>query len=373
MTTPPSPPAIRHLYFHIPFCAKLCPYCSFYVDTHFKNKSRRFLDALLREVKMQCAEIEIRPETIYLGGGTPSALSISELDFLLNCLRDFVAPANDIEWTIEVNPATVSPQKARLLRNAGVSRASIGAQSWDESVLKTLGRIHTVAQAERTFATLRDAGFENINLDLMFAVPGQTAAQWLATLEKSIALKPEHISAYCLTYEEDTAFFERLRTGEFLKDDDRDADMFEIAINELEAAGFAHYEISNYARPGCESRHNLAYWSGADYLGFGPSAFSTCGGRRWQNVADTAAYTARILAGEPAVYFEEQLAATTRLGERIAFSLRTDRGVSRSELTPWQREVAEFEALGLLQADADRVVLTRKGKLLADAVAEVFV
>ena len=363
----------RHLYFHVPFCAKLCPYCSFYVDTHFKNKTQRFLDALLLEVEMQSAQFAIKPHTIYVGGGTPSALSISQLDYFLNRLRDSIDLTDLNEWTVEINPATVSLEKAKLLRTLGVNRISMGVQSWDEAILKTLGRIHTTQQAEHTFHILRDAGFDNISIDLMFAVPGQTRGQWGHSLEKSIALRPEHISAYCLTYEEDTAFFEKLKAREFSQDENWDADLFELAMDRLGAAGYAHYEISNYAQPGRESQHNLAYWQGADYLGFGPSAFSTCGGRRWQNVPDSAAYTDHMLAGESAISFEEQLSPSTKLGEKIAFSLRTNRGVSRGELDPWQKEVAEFHALGLLHTDADRVVLTRKGKLLADSVAEAFV
>src|SRR5262249_41173722 len=163
--------------------------------------------------------------------------------------------------------------------------------SWDDALLQTLGRVHTAPQAEETFHILREAGFENLNIDLMFAVPGQTLAQWRQTLEKTIALRPEHVSSYCPTYEEDTDYFRKLTGGEFRQDDERDAQLFELTMDTLTGAGFAHYEISNYARPGHESRHNQAYWLGADYLGFGPSAFSTRGLHRWQNIPDTAGYT----------------------------------------------------------------------------------
>ncbi len=364
---------IHHLYFHIPFCAKLCPYCSFYVDTHFKNKSPRFLDAILREVKKQGALFAIKPRTIYFGGGTPSSLSLSQLELLLTRLREKLDLSELAEWTFEINPATVSLEKAKLLRALGVNRISMGVQSWDGAILKTLGRIHSAEQAERTFDILREAGFGNISLDLMFAVPGQTRESWCATLDKTIALAPEHISAYCLTYEEDTAFFEKLNAQEFSQDENLDADLFEHAMDTLGAAGFEQYEISNYARPGRESLHNLAYWDGADYLGFGPSAFSTVGEHRWQNIADTAAYTDRTLADTTTVSFEETVKPATRTGERIAFSLRTNRGVALETLAPWQREVEEFRALGFLKNDGDRVVLTRRGKLMADSVAEIFV
>ena len=364
---------IRHLYFHIPFCPKLCPYCCFYVETGARNKTTAFLDALLREVADASERFALRPETIYFGGGTPSALTVEQLDHLLAGLRSHLDLSALKEWTFEVNPATVRPEKARLLHAAGVTRISLGVQSWDDALLQTLGRVHDAAQAENTYAILRAAGFENINIDLMFAVPGQTPAQWAATLAKTLALQPEHVSSYCLTYEQDTAYFRQLQLGTFKQDDDRDADLFEATMDTLSAAGFAQYEISNYARPGRESAHNYAYWRGADYLGFGPSAFSTVGLRRWQALPDTAAYTRRILAGESVEHFVEELSPTTRTGEIAAFAIRTREGLAASDLAPWAEPLREFHQLGFLEHRGDRVVLTRRGKLMADAVAEAFV
>lgn len=364
--------AIRHLYFHIPFCPKLCPYCCFYVETGAKNKTTAFLDALLREVDEAKAAHQLKPETIYFGGGTPSALTTEQLDYLLTGLRTRLDLSDLREWTFEVNPATVRAEKAKVLHDAGVSRISLGVQSWDDALLKTLGRVHNAAQAEKTFAVLRDAGFDNINIDLMFAVPAQTVEQWRDTLARTIALQPEHVSSYCLTYEEDTAYFRQLQLGTFRQDDDRDADLFELTIDTLNGAGFDHYEISNYARPGFESVHNFAYWRGIDYLGFGPSAFSTVGLRRWQAIPDTAEYTRRILAGESVVSFTEELAPATRAGEIAAFAVRTREGIATSELARWP-EIQEFRDLGFLEERGSRTVLTRRGKLMADAVAEAFV
>jgi oxygen-independent coproporphyrinogen III oxidase len=253
---------IRHLYFHIPFCPKLCPYCSFYVEVGSRNKTTAFLDALLAHVERAGTEYQILPETIYFGGGTPSALLVDQLDYLLRGLRDRLDLSALQEWTFEVNPATVRPEKARLLRGHGVSRISLGVQSWDDTLLKTLGRVHSAAQAEKTFHVLREAGFDNVSIDLMFAVPGQTTEQWRATLDKTIALGPEHVSSYCLTYEEDTEYFRKLTGGSFQQDDERDAQLFEDTMDRLAAGGYAQYEISNYARPGRESRHNRAYWLG---------------------------------------------------------------------------------------------------------------
>lgn len=364
---------IRHLYFHIPFCPKLCPYCSFYVETGAKNKTTRFLDALLREVEAARDVHELQPETIYFGGGTPSALTCEQLEYLLGGLRERLDLRALREWTFEVNPATVRADKARVLREAGVSRISLGVQSWDNGLLKTLGRIHDADKAVKTYDVLRAAGFTNINIDLMFAVPGQTLDQWRASLDRTIALGPEHVSSYCLTYEEDTEYFRQLQLGTFRQDDDRDADLFEMTIDMLTTAGFGHYEISNYARPGFESIHNFAYWRGADYLGFGPSAFSTVGLQRWQNVPNSAAYMDRVLSGECATGFTEDLTAETRTGEIAAFAVRTREGIATNALDRWSKEMREFHELGFLEERGDRTILTRRGKLMADSVAEAFV
>jgi oxygen-independent coproporphyrinogen-3 oxidase len=371
--------AIRHLYFHIPFCPKLCPYCSFYVEVGAKNKNRDFLDALLREVERAGESHALRPETIYFGGGTPTSLLTGQLAHLLGGLRERLDLSVLREWTVEANPATVREDKARLLREMGITRVSLGVQSWDDALLKTLGRVHTAAQAEHTYEVLRASGIPAINLDLMFAVPGQRPSQWRATLAKTLALRPDHISSYCLTYEEDTAYFQKLAHGDFRQDEERDAQLFEETMDTLTAGGFAQYEISNYARhdPGPpevrESQHNRAYWLGADYLGFGPGAFSTVGLSRWENVRDTAAYTRGILGGAPAFGVREELSAATRAGEIAAFRIRMAEGIPRPELAPWSAAIAEFERIGLLHETSGTLRLTRRGKLLADSVAEAFV
>ncbi len=365
--------AVDHLYVHIPFCPKVCPYCSFYKEASDRNKTQRFLDAVLAEVDLRQQSMEVRPQTIFFGGGTPSALSTPQLDYLLSGLRQRLDLSALREWTLEMNPATVSLEKAQLLRQLGVNRISMGVQSWDEGLLKVLGRVHNGAQAERSYEILREAGFDNVNLDLMFAVPTQTRAQWQASLEKTVKLGPEHISAYCLTYEEDTAFFARFVRGEFTQDSAWDADLFESTMETLGAAGFEQYEISNYARPGRECLHNLAYWLGADYLGLGPSAFSTIGQSRWENVADTVAYCERIEAGRPSSSFTEELSGGTRQSERIAFGFRTNRGVPMHELSEWGAEIAQFVADGFMRTTEDRVLLTERGKLMADTLSATFV
>jgi len=364
---------IRHLYVHIPFCLKICPYCSFFKERLDRNKTQRFLDALLAELDQESARHLLQPQTIFFGGGTPSALTTSQLEYLLSGMRERLDLSALSEWTMEMNPATVSLEKAQMLRSLGVNRISMGVQSWDPAILSILGRVHTAAQAERSYGILREAGFDNVNLDLMFAIPTQTRAQWEATLEKTIALAPEHISAYCLTYEEDTDFFLRFQAGEYVQDAAWDADLFEMTLDRLEAAGYEPYEISNHARPGRECLHNLAYWEGADYLGLGPSAFSTCGTNRWQNISDVQEYSARILDGKSAAGFREEVTPAIRRAETIAFGLRTNRGVSATLLEPWQAVVDEYLSEGFFALEQGRIRLTRKGKLVADALAEAFV
>jgi oxygen-independent coproporphyrinogen-3 oxidase len=245
-------------------------------------------------------------------------------------------------------------------------------QSWDEKLLNLLGREHNAQQAKESFRILRDAGFANINVDLMFGLPGQTVDQWRATLEKTIALQPEHISTYCLTYEEDTEFFLRHARGEFHQDPDADADFFEMTMAILEDAGYQHYEISNYARPGFESVHNHAYWLGKDYLGIGPSAVSTIGMQRWQNVCDYRAYIDRVLCGGSPRGSSESLTEEMKRTERIALGLRTRDGISASELKDFGQNVDQLVALKLLRKSNGNFLLTRKGKALADSVAEAF-
>ena len=366
---------MSHLYVHIPFCPKICPYCSFYKETTDRNKPGRFLDALLRELDAQQAVLPtLRPRTIFFGGGTPSALSTPQLEYLLTGLRARLDLSALEEWTLEMNPATVSLEKASLLRSLGVNRISMGVQSWEPQLLAVLGRVHSAEQARRSYEILREAGFTNVNLDLIFGIPTQTPEMWQRSLAATIALGPEHISAYNLTYEEDTEFFRRFVAGELRQDNEADAALFEHTADTLAAAGYDPYEISNFARPGCECAHNLAYWQGGDYLGLGPSAFSTVGERRWANVRDTAGYNERVHAGESAADFQEDVPPVMRRAESIAFGLRTNRGVAAETLEAWPEQVAEFAALGLLETTpAARVLLTRKGRLLADTVAEAFV
>lgn len=363
---------IRHIYVHIPFCARICPYCAFYKTLMDPSQTQQFCAAILRELEQHGASHKIVPSTVYFGGGTPTALSTPQLEFLLRGFREALDLWQVKEWTIEANPGSVSARKADMLQRFSVNRISLGVQSWDDELLRILGREHDARQAEKSFYILRDAGFSNINVDLMFGLPGQTREQWQATLEKTIALRPEHISAYCLTYEEDTEFFLRHSRGELRSNTDIEADFFEMTMSILEKAGYEHYEISNYARSGFSSLHNRAYWTGEDYLGIGPSAFSTRGLRRWQNIADYREYTARIFRDQSPIGSTENLTSTMKRAEKIALSLRTHDGVSGHLLDNWPNKIGEFIAQGLLRRSNGNFVLTRAGKLLADSVTEAF-
>jgi oxygen-independent coproporphyrinogen-3 oxidase len=357
----------KHLYLHIPFCLQICPYCSFYKDIAGPGKADPLVDAVIREAELfggGCA-----PETVFIGGGTPTALSVSQLDRLFVGLQRHLELSRAAEFTIEMNPATVTARKADLLRAHGVNRVSMGVQSWDPELLKTLGRVHDADQVRQSFAVLRSAGYDNLNLDLIYGVPGQTLEQWEDSLRQTMALQPDHISAYCLTYEEDTEYFERLQRGEFRENTEQDAGFFERGVELLSAAGYAQYEISNYARAGRECRHNLAYWEGADYLGLGPSAWSTIGEQRWQNVPDTAAYVRALQAGVRPLSTEEILPAETRESEMIAFGLRMNAGIDPERLAGNHDLVTALREEGLLEDHGPRVRLTARGRLLADEIA----
>ncbi len=364
---------IRHLYVHIPFCARICPYCAFYKDLLDRSQTSRFCEALLRElIERDSRTRSLLPSTIYFGGGTPTALNISQLEGLLGGFHKTLELTQLVEWTIEANPGSVSARKADVLKKFGVNRISLGVQSWDDELLKLLGREHNAHQAKESFLILREAGFTNINVDLMFGLPGQSVNQWRTTLEQTIALQPEHISTYCLTYEQDTEFFLRHARGEFRQSADADAEIFEMTMTVLEDAGYLHYEISNYARPGFESVHNHAYWLGKDYLGIGPSAVSTIGMQRWQNVCDYRAYIERLFSGQSVRQPTEILTDEMKRTERIALGLRTRGGIPASELKDFAQNVDELIALELLRKSNGNVVLTHRGKALADSVAEAF-
>jgi len=310
------------------------------------------------------------PRTLYLGGGTPSMLSPTHLTQLFAALYATIDFSKLEEVTLEANPATFDIVKARLFRELGVTRISLGVQSFTPHVLKTLGREHTVAQASNAVSILREAGIPSVNIDLMFSIPGQSKADWEATLRHAIALRPDHISAYNLTYEEDTAFFESLRRGEMRENEDHDAEFFHLADDLLTDAGFDHYETSNYATPGHHSAHNQGYWRGEDYLGLGPSAVSTLDNIRWKNISDTARYVTQVTSIGNALTESENLDDEARRLERIALGLRTKDGISLDLLSP--DSIARARTLAdekLARIDGNQLILIHHGRALVDPIA----
>lgn len=361
---------IEHLYFHIPFCPKACPYCCFYFEEGSKNKNPAFLDSLLREVDQAASHHPITPKTLYFGGGTPTSLRVEQLGYLLQELAKRIDLSHLQEWTFEANPATLRPDKANLLREIGVTRISLGVQSWNPKTLSTLGRIHSPDQANESLRILRQTGFPSVNIDLMFAIPHQTPEEWEADLQETVGKSPDHVSAYCLTYEEDTEFFRKLGTGQFHRDEPTEERFFRSVMQTLPSNGLHQYEISNYARSGHESQHNFACWSGKDYLGFGPSAFSTVGLNRTQNAPDTDAYIKALSEKKLPPRTHERLTPSTRQSEILAFGIRRHTGIKRELLRHKSDEIAQLQDAGLIEPFEDSLRLTLKGKLLADTVAQ---
>lgn len=264
---------LSHLYVHIPFCHRICPYCSFHKHTPGGYDLRAFFCAILAEARRARETYEFDLRTVYFGGGTPTLPGRAVLaEFLKEFVTIFDLRGIE-EWTFEANPRTFGLEKMQLLRESGVTRVSLGVQAWDDSTLATLGRDHSPDEGREAYQLIRAAGIPTVNIDLMFSIPGQPLEAWENTLTETIALGPDHISAYNLNYEEDTEFFDRLSRGEFRESEEVDAEFFLRADQSLTLAGYTHYEVSNYAKPGCESRHNQSYWDGAEYLGLGPGAF----------------------------------------------------------------------------------------------------
>lgn len=345
------------LYIHIPFCERKCSYCAFYSFPKPWETVDAFLEALEKE--LQNLPTDFEPETVFIGGGTPTALDIQTLEKFLPMLAGFLPK----EFSCEANPGTVTRAKLDLLRKNGANRLSIGVQSFDARCLKTLGRIHSAEEAECAFRLARAAGFENIGLDLMFGIPGQTMEMLDADVDRALVLGPEHISVYNLMYEEGTPL--TIRNAERL-DENLEREMYDRIRARLKDAGFIHYEISNFAKPGFECRHNLLYWSGGEYIGIGPSAHSHRRGTRWANVADLDDYC----ANGPRREFEETLDPDVKERETLVMGLRLLKGV---EVSPGLlKKLAEtfrtLEKSGLLVVDGCRIRLPEEALFVSDAV-----
>lgn len=386
---------IRSLYVHVPFCAQKCEYCAFYSEASSGELIQRYVTALERELELVAPDL--KPQTLFFGGGTPSLLNLRQWEHLLQTM-DRLGLLGAEEFTVECNPATVSADKARLLRSFGVNRISMGVQSLDEALLDRLGRVHSREMVFKSFEILRQAGFDNLNLDLMFAIPGQTLEVWQATLSEALKLGSEHLSSYEVIYEEDTPLFAQLHAGEFDVNEDLACAMYEELVDRSAAAGFHQYEIANFARsenqPGTRNlepgtsciptracRHNVNYWRGGSFYGVGPSATGYVRGVRTKNWANTQLYCEQLEQGRRAIESREELSPLGRAGETAAFGLRMNAGWGFAEFRQvtgqdlrheWRKEMSDLTERGWAELLPDRFHLTRPGLRFADAAAEMF-
>lgn len=366
------------LYVHIPFCLKRCIYCDFVSGLYKPEKEIAYMDALKKEISNIPEGLTF--ETLYIGGGTPTVLSTNTLSDLIAYIFNHLEFVSDYEATIETNPGTVDREKLLAIHSSGINRLSIGVQSFNDDELDCLGRLHSAEEAVQTVYQARDAGFGNVGIDLIYGIPGQNLKSWEETLEKAISLKPEHLSTYELTQEEGTLLHEYMKTG-MLKPvaEDEIVRMYEYTIDYLTAEGFIHYEISNFALPGCLCRHNMNYWKRGYYYGIGLGAHSFTGKRRFYNTDSLDDYIMTLSEGKSPVSGSEDMTEDKALSEALFLGLRKTEGIDAKEfsrlygkdiLSLYQKELEELEQAGLVEINrADsRLRLTRKGLLLSNEV-----
>jgi oxygen-independent coproporphyrinogen-3 oxidase len=371
------------LYVHIPFCSSRCSYCDFATGIYQSELAERYVCALIEEIKSSryCDE---NVDTIYFGGGTPSLLGPSQLDRILATFHANFRIAAESEITLEINPGSATPEKLRALRSLGVNRASFGAQTFHDAELAKLGRSHNSADALRTFADLRNAGFENVSFDLIAGLPGQTLDGWQRNITQALELRPEHLSFYLLEVHSGTPLAEHIRRGiQPEPDDDLAGVMYEWMLEQASQAGYVHYEISNLCRPGFHSRHNVKYWTGDAYYGFGCSAHSYDGQtRRWSNHRDVLKYVQLIESGASPIVEEQQLSPADVRAEALFLGMRMMQGVDMSHYREsfgvdlrdeHGDELDRFQKAGLVEFDGDLIRLTRTGALLSNEVFAAFV
>ncbi|HWZ95595.1 MAG TPA: radical SAM family heme chaperone HemW [Opitutaceae bacterium] len=362
------------LYVHVPFCASTCDFCAFYQTAPTAEAVARFLSSLAFEADLAAWKQPVT--TVFWGGGTPGLLAPRDLLKLGEIVRGRLG-GTPREWSIELAPASVTDERLAVLREAGVTRVSLGVQSFQPALLEALGRRHTREQALRAYARVRAAGFASVNLDLIFAVPGQDEAAWRADLREAVALAPDHISTYCLTFEEDTALWVKLSRGQVKRDIAVEAQFYELTWAELAAAGYAQYEVSNFARPGHACLHNLNTWRMHEWVGLGPSAASQHAGWRGANVSDLEKWSTQVSAGERMTEQRVPLTPALLAEDALIFGLRMNEGVNLAVLrtrwpnAPWATAEAladRFAAEGLAERVGELLQLTSRGRLLADAV-----
>jgi len=375
-------PVTCGLYVHVPYCETKCGYCDFYSVPTKDRVTGPTVEMIVRELDLRLARRPAGVRTVFCGGGTPTILPLAELEQLLDAITRGVDVAALAEFTVEANPATVDDDKARLLRDAGVTRVSMGAQSFFVDELATLERLHTPEDIAPSLATLRRCGIEQVNLDLIFGIPGQTIETWRASLDRAVALEPNHIACYGLTYEPGTRLTALRDHGRMRPcEEDLEADMYLLMLDVLEQAGYCQYETSNFARPGCESQHNLMYWRNRPYIGVGPSAAGCVDGRRYKNAADVNAYVRMIHEQGHAEAEVEWITREMLMHEMILMQLRLVEGLSiadyreRIGVDPREQFAGVLDRLsaGALVTMSDtNIALTTRGRLVADAVMTEF-
>ncbi|MCU0782784.1 MAG: radical SAM family heme chaperone HemW [Verrucomicrobia bacterium] len=378
------------LYVHVPFCAQKCAYCAFFSEMSNGDLVDRFIAALVRELEIVADDLH--PHTVFFGGGTPTLLNLRQWEQILRAMERFHLLGAE-ECTVECNPATVSLDKAKLLRDFGVNRISMGVQSLNEPLLERLGRVHTRGMVFKSFDTLRQAGFDNLNLDLMFAIPGQTLEMWQATLKEALALASEHLSTYEVIYEEDTPLYAQLHAGEFDVNEDLACEMYEELVEQATITGFQQYEVANFAKdqsatgnrqssiPSRACLHNVNYWRGGSFYGLGPSATSYVRVVRTKNWSNTRFYCEQLEKGKRAIESREELSPLARAGETAAFGLRMNAGWPFEEFRrvtghdlreQWADDMNRLAERGWGRIAPDGFQLTRAGLRFADSAAELF-
>jgi oxygen-independent coproporphyrinogen III oxidase len=376
--------ALQHVYVHVPFCSGKCLYCNFYSVRHETACAARYLDALQGELSNATAVHSIVPETLYIGGGTPSALPPPQFQRLLEIIHGALRPDRVCEWTLEGNPGTFTSEKIELLQHFGVNRISLGVQSMNDEILATIGRRHNARETRQTIQSLRRAGFKNIGLDLIACLPGVTSAIWVQTLREALALSPDHLSVYALSVEAGSELERRRRQGDYHPTSlEEEQVALAVAETELTSAGYQHYEVSNYAHEGHHCRHNRAVWQGADYIGLGPAAASRVGTERRTNTADLDSYCATVGAsGIRHSVNTERLTPETDAVERFMFTFRLYEGISpeafanthgaaaQKLLPSWEQKLSAMKQEGLVTQDGAHWSLTSRGRDFADTVAE---
>ena len=365
-------PKMQGLYIHIPFCKSRCIYCGFF-STTMQDLRQQYVDALCQEMKMRCQGAE-NISTIYLGGGTPSQLTTDQLRQILHRAYIYNKVEKDAEVTIEVNPDDVTERFANDLTQLPVNRISMGVQTFDDKRLRFLHRRHTAEQVTTAVDRLRAAGIKNISIDLMYGFPGETVADCEADIAKALSLQVEHISTYCLMIEEDTQLQQMLQQGNITEtEEELERQMYETIINRLEDGGYEQYELSNFARPSFQSRHNSSYWDGTPYIGIGAAAHSYDIESRSWNIADIKQYI-QGMANSQRLYEEERLDSDTRYNDAITVALRTSRGLDLQALSPKHRTYCLENAQrylddGLLERTQDNHLrLTRRGLFVSDMI-----